>query len=488
MMRPALAGRILLLIKILRKAYISSYFFASLIVIVSVAILSSYFLTSFIARGAVSSYHIARASTFLFSTILCCTFARESDGGGPEDHKEISQSADWVEYSGGNGPRVAAYLRVSTSRQAKEGFSLEAQREQLNKLKNECKPFRIYWFRDAGKSGVDFDKRKINAILELKEKGKITELWATNIDRIGRECRKLLYFFLEFCDDGAIIRTPEREYILKDLSSFLIYVIEAHTSEQANRRRTEAAIAGKAQSFKQKRWNKATPPGYRKEIWLEKIPEWEPLIEEAYSLFLRKKNMEFVRRLVNKKYKHLLSEPLTRARIKRILSDPVYIGKPEHLGQVVLDASLAYVDEETFFESLETLESIRKRYKPDRVGPMEELAVTQPISVLEFLNQFDRHHRGCGGLVTKNGTKKDARVPQQILICNECGKQWKYPTLAQLKKIQEQFSRKNSIGPLVFENDSLSESFKETKKLRKKLKKKNDTRRSYKQNLGEFLN
>lgn len=252
---------------------------------------------------------------------------------------------------------------VSTPRQAREGFSLEAQREQLNRLKNELKPSGICWIVDAGKSGVDFDKRKINSILKLKDRGEIDELWVTNIDRIGRECRKMLYFFLEFCDDGAIIRTPEREYILKDLSSFLIYIIEAHTSEQANRSRAKAAKAGKAQSFKQKHWNKATPLGYQKKgKWLAKTPEFAPIVKEIYSRFLRTKSLQRVRKYINAKHRRFLSKPLSRYQVRRILSDSVYFGKPKHLGEVVTDTSLAYIDEDAFLASLKILEDIREKY------------------------------------------------------------------------------------------------------------------------------
>lgn len=480
MMRSAKADRILLLIKTLRNAYISSYFFASLI---GTAILSSCFFTDITNRVTVSSY--LQFSTPLFFTMLCCNFFKKTNVSSDdnEDHNnKSSRSTEWVEDLGGNGPKVTAYLRVSTPRQAKEGFSLEAQRDQLNKLKNELKPSRIYWFVDAGKSGVNFDKRKINSILRLKERGEIDELWVTNIDRIGRECRKMLYFFLEFCDDGAIIRTPEREYILKDLSSFLIYVIEAHTSEQANRSRAKAAIAGKAQSFKQKHWNKAVPFGYRKkEKWLEKIPELTPVIEEIYDRFLRIKNLERVRKYVDARYRQLLSEPVSRYRIRRILSDPVYVGTPQHLGETVADVSLAYIDEETFLASLKVLEGIRKKYKPRRIGPVEKLIVTYGVSVLEFLEKIELHHKSCGGLVIKNGTDEKDEIRQQIFLCKKCETQFKVPTKEQLKRIQEYYLERrdfksshcssisgDSIFPLAYESDSLPKNSKEAKKTQSK--------------------
>jgi hypothetical protein len=84
-----------------------------------------------------------------------------------------SVPTDWVEELGGNGPKVAAYLRVSTGKQAKKGFSLDDQREQFEKLKANRNPSRVYWFIDPGKSGRDFDKRKLNTIVTVHLFGKL---------------------------------------------------------------------------------------------------------------------------------------------------------------------------------------------------------------------------------------------------------------------------------------------------------------------------
>jgi hypothetical protein len=143
-----------------------------------------------------------------------------------------SKLADSVEVRGGNGPSVVAYSRVSTPKQVKR-FSLKAQHEALSKMRMSFRPSRIYWFSDPGKSSEDFDKRKINAILKLKEDGKVQELWIMNIDRLGRDCRKLIYFFLQFCDEGGVLRTPDGEYSLADLAKLLLFILKAHAAQEA---------------------------------------------------------------------------------------------------------------------------------------------------------------------------------------------------------------------------------------------------------------
>jgi len=79
------------------------------------------------------------------------------------------------------------------------------------------------------------------------------------------------------------------------------------------------------------KWNKPIPLGYRPtpDGWIEKIPEFVPLVKEIFEQFLATKNYAEVARIVNAKYPELMKgDRLTPHQIKRILSDPVYCGKP----------------------------------------------------------------------------------------------------------------------------------------------------------------
>lgn len=364
-----------------------------------------------------------------------------------------SKFKDYPEDLGGDGPRVAAYLRVSGLNQVK-GYSLEEQFEKMTRLKSERKPSRIYWFFDPGKSASrDYDKRKMNLILELREKKEIEELWAMRVDRMGREYRKMLYFYLDFSDDGGKIVTPEKEYSPDDFASELSFIIEARTAEQSNKDRTADVVAGKRRSFKHKHWNKPVPIGYSKDVWLKKISDYEPLIQESYRLFFIMKSIEYVRQQLNKKFNQSLPKSLSRSNVRRILSDPVYKGEPEHLGEVVTDPSLAFVSRETFQKSLDILTSIRQKYKPIRIGPLEKLAISEPISFLETLQIFELHHRDCGGLITKNGTASDEGSWQQLFKCKKCPAEWRLPPITRQSngKLKD-ISEKDSMGGLVFDH------------------------------------
>lgn len=491
-MQSALANRILTTIYPFRNTHSLSYILASFVFFA--VSFSSYVCRRLVILGTVSSYSGVWLEYLSPLLMLCCAFRGDSDD--PLDIK------DRVEELSGSGVRVAAYLRVSTGRQAKEGSSLSAQREQLDKLKDELKPSRIYWFVDAGKSGVSFDGRKTNSIMQLAEERKIEELWVTQIDRIGRECIELVLFFLNLCKKGVIIRTPEKLYRSKDLSGLLMYVVEASGAEEENRRRAKSAMASKVQRFRGKKWNKtAIPLGYeRRGDWLEKNQGWQPVVRETYEHFLRVRNIESVRKHLDRKYGQLLGKPLNRYQVGGILSDPTYVGRPQHLGEAVIDPSLAFIDEQMFAKTREIMSEIRDKLRPKRIDPMKDLVSVCTISALDFLDQLQFVHKICGGSLVRNGTTLTGMQRRQIFQCRKCRSQWVIPSNTQLRELKRYLLGEDSsdsglktghsIYPLVSDGSDLSQNLREPNKHgrreREKEKRKEEDQSARGRTLEEF--
>ncbi len=466
-MSPALADRIILALTIFRKPIMVYW------VVFFAAAFSSYFVLRICDLATISSYSPLSVLPFLVESV-------SDDTSRAKNSFEESKLKDYVEDLGGDGPSVAAYLRVSDPKQVK-GYSLEEQYDKINKLKILRKPSRIHWFFDPGKSGSrNYDKRKMNHILQMRERKEIQELWTLRVDRMGREYRRLLRFYLDFSEDGGKIVTPEREYSSEDLTSEIAYMLDAHVADKSNKQRAADAVDGKRRSFQHKHWNLSVPPGYSKESWIRKIPHYEPIIKEAFRIWLSTRSIASVRRQLNERF----SIHLSRSNVKRILSDPVYIGKPTHLGIVIIDPSLAFVDENTFQKSLGILAAVHNRYKPKKVGPLEQLANSQPIAFLEMLRIFELHHRGCGGLVRKNGTTHDEGPWQQLLKCKACPAEWRLPPIRQRNESQfPNTSKENSLGKLVFDNGLVPEK---SKKARKKGKRSAPSGKQFTQNLTRF--
>lgn len=89
------------------------------------------------------------------------------------------------------GPRVrlVAYLRVSTARQANDGFGLEAQREAIATWAKKGRHRIIDWCTDAGRSGADdvVDRPGLGAALHRIAAGQAQGLVVARLDRLARD-------------------------------------------------------------------------------------------------------------------------------------------------------------------------------------------------------------------------------------------------------------------------------------------------------------
>jgi len=89
---------------------------------------------------------------------------------------------------------TALYVRVSTDKQADEGFSLEAQQERLQAFCvaqgwNVCLE---HIYIDAGVSGKSTDRVQFQAMLQAAKNGNVKRIVAMKLDRVARNVREFL--------------------------------------------------------------------------------------------------------------------------------------------------------------------------------------------------------------------------------------------------------------------------------------------------------
>ena len=89
---------------------------------------------------------------------------------------------------------TALYIRVSTDKQAEEGYSLDAQ---ASRLQSYCdaqgwtvSPAHVY--TDAGLSGKSTDRPAFLAMMQAAQDGQITRIVAMKLDRLARNTRDFL--------------------------------------------------------------------------------------------------------------------------------------------------------------------------------------------------------------------------------------------------------------------------------------------------------
>ena len=125
---------------------------------------------------------------------------------------------------------TALYIRVSTTKQAEEGYGLEAQASELGRY---CEaqgwpvaPEHIYV--DAGVSGKSDDRPQFQAMMQAARDGQIQRIVATKLDRIARNLKNLLQTVdeLKQCGCALVIKkeqfdtsTPQGMFVLQMLGA-----------------------------------------------------------------------------------------------------------------------------------------------------------------------------------------------------------------------------------------------------------------------------
>ncbi|QMS85270.1 recombinase family protein [Candidatus Xianfuyuplasma coldseepsis] len=88
--------------------------------------------------------------------------------------------------------KIAIYIRVSSDKQLKQGFSFEDQEEKLiEEVKREKQEYIVY--RDGGISGTKIDNRQgLIRLMKDVELGLISKVYVTKLSRLARNARDLL--------------------------------------------------------------------------------------------------------------------------------------------------------------------------------------------------------------------------------------------------------------------------------------------------------
>jgi site-specific DNA recombinase len=94
--------------------------------------------------------------------------------------------------------KIGLYIRVSSEKQLKDGFSFEDQEEKLiEEVKREKRDYILY--KDGGLSGTKTDDRlELKRLMKDVELGLIDKVYVTKISRLARNARDLLNMIHEF--------------------------------------------------------------------------------------------------------------------------------------------------------------------------------------------------------------------------------------------------------------------------------------------------
>lgn len=249
--------------------------------------------------------------------------------------------------------KVALYPRVSTQEQVKEGYSIGEQIERLNKYCDAMgwDVYKVY--TDAGFSGANTDRPGLQAMIQDVKAGKVEKVVVFKLDRLSRSQLDTLYLIEKvFLANGVDFVSMNENFDTSTPFGRAMVGILAVFAQLEREQIKERMIIGKEGRAKEGLWHGGRQPiGYDYDPVQKRliVNDFEALaVREAFEEFSKGVPInKIAANLRNKGYthKHGKWEPTT---IRKILINPLYIGKLKHKGRVVPGIHSAIIDEELF--------------------------------------------------------------------------------------------------------------------------------------------
>lgn len=303
--------------------------------------------------------------------------------------------------------KVALYVRVSTTSQLEEGYSIE---EQKAKLESYCdiKDWHVYKvYTDGGFSGSTTERPALEQLIKDAQSKLFDTVLVYKLDRLSRSQKDTLYLIediflknnIEFVSllENFDTSTPFGRAVIGLLSVF------AQLEREQIKERMQLGKLGRAKSGKSMMWAKTSYGyDYNKDTGTMTVNEYEALaVKEIYSSYLAGMSITKLRDKINEEYP---KQPAWSYRtIRGILANPVYCGLNQYKGQTFQGTHKAIISLDDFEQT--------QRELAKRQQTAKELSNPRPFQAKYMLSGLAQ----CGychaplkvilGAVRKDGTR-----------------------------------------------------------------------------------
>ena len=230
---------------------------------------------------------------------------------------------------------VAIYIRVSTTHQAEEGFSLEAQEEKLRKIAklNDYQIYKVY--ADKGISGKDTIHRPaFQEMMKDMQSKLFSKILVMKLDRISRSVADLENIIKQLQKYNCGFESAS-EKIDTTSSMGLMFIRLLGVFAQFERERISERICDAFEVIVKKGGaiTSSLPIGYKiglnslGEKVVIKDPEKEQIVIDMFDFYEKTNSLQKTANLLNEKYPNILNKHLAYGQgISRALDSKMYYG------------------------------------------------------------------------------------------------------------------------------------------------------------------
>lgn len=268
--------------------------------------------------------------------------------------------------------KVAIYVRVSTTNQAEEGYSIEEQKDKLSSYCN-IKDWSVYKiYTDGGFSGSNTKRPALEQLIRDAKKKLFDTVLVYKLDRLSRSQKDTLYLIedvfikngIEFLSlqENFDTSTPFGKAMIGLLSVF------AQLEREQIKERMQLGKLGRAKSGKSMMWARSSYGyDYHRETGTVTINPVQSLaIKFIFEQYLSGRSITKLRDDLNDKYPKEIDWNYRTVRM--ILANPVYCGYNQYKGQVYPGNHEPIITEEDFNKTQEELK-IRQNTAAEKFNP-----------------------------------------------------------------------------------------------------------------------
>lgn len=248
--------------------------------------------------------------------------------------------------------KVAIYVRVSTTNQAEEGYSIDGQLDSLTKY-CEAMGWSVYQkYIDAGFSGGKLERPDILKLIKDAKRGVFDTVLVYKLDRLSRNVQDTLYLVKEVFNKNEVHFVSLQENLdtssaMGNLFLTLLSAIAEFEREQIKERMQLGKI-GRAKSGKSMMWAKvAYGYTYHVETGEMTVNQSEAIVvRKVFNSYLNGRSISKLRDDLNEEF------PKTPAwsyrTIRQMLDNPVYCGYNKYKGVIYTGNHEAIISEDVY--------------------------------------------------------------------------------------------------------------------------------------------
>ena len=268
--------------------------------------------------------------------------------------------------------KVAIYVRVSTTSQLEEGYSID---EQKDKLTSYCdiKDWSVYKiYTDGGFSGSNTERPALEQLIRDAERKKFDTVLVYKLDRLSRSQKDTLFLIedvfikngIEFLSlqENFDTSTPFGKAMIGLLSVF------AQLEREQIKERMQLGKLGRAKAGKSMMWARTSYGyDYQKETGSLTInPAQSLVVKYIFERYLAGRSITKLRDDLNERYPKEIS--WNYRAVRGILSNPVYCGYNQYKGQLFPGEHEPIISEDEYKRTQEELK-IRQMAAAEKTNP-----------------------------------------------------------------------------------------------------------------------